>query len=574
MFISLSKCLKLQILHINDVHSRFEETSRQSGVCRSGSGRNSHVSCYGGFARIKSAAESARHFAHHQGYQSIFLNAGDNFQGTPYYTLFKWKIVVPFVEALGFDAMTLGNHEFDDGVPGVVPYIDSVSTPVVVCNFNTTVEPRLKLKNLRPSVVLTRGGVKIGVLGYLTPETKALANINEDMIVDEMGSVTKEARRLKHEQNCSIVIGLGHSGITVDKLIAEHVQDIDVIVGGHSHSFLYTGKPPDSEEVQGEYPTVVRQKTGKAVLIVHAFAYAKYLGNLLLEFADNGTLVSYHGNPILMDSSIPQDKRILEELQTWRRGLHNMTQEHIGKTLVVLDGLSCRLKECNLGNLATDAFVYVNAKEHNGPGWTDAPIAMLQGGGIRSTVDFDISDGNLTVGEIMTAFPFENIVLKVEMPGSVIWDALELSVSRYNRNGVQPRGEFLQVSGLRVVYDTAADIGSRVKSVYARCGNCSVPKYRPLVPTRSYRVVTTSFLMRGGDGYSVLAHEARTVNVLGGTISDAVIQYIKDVRVVYPEVNGRIYFVGNGRDCNSSQRQRPVTALLIAIVFILYTFMC
>lgn len=105
MLIPVSKCgLKLQILHVNDVHSRFEETSPQSGVCRAGSG-NSHVDCYGGFARIKTAADNARRQAQQQGYQSIFLNAGDNFQGTPYFTLFKWKVVVPFVEALGFDAM-------------------------------------------------------------------------------------------------------------------------------------------------------------------------------------------------------------------------------------------------------------------------------------------------------------------------------------------------------------------------------------------------------------------------------------------------------------------------------------
>ena len=106
MLITISKCaggLKLQILHVNDIHSRFEETSRQSGVCRRSSSNNS--SCYGGFARIKSAADNARKLAQQQGYQSIFLNAGDNFQGTPYYTLFKWKIVAPFVEALSFDAM-------------------------------------------------------------------------------------------------------------------------------------------------------------------------------------------------------------------------------------------------------------------------------------------------------------------------------------------------------------------------------------------------------------------------------------------------------------------------------------
>lgn len=572
MLITISKCaggLKLQILHVNDIHSRFEETSRQSGVCRRSSSNNS--SCYGGFARIKSAADNARKLAQQQGYQSIFLNAGDNFQGTPYYTLFKWKIVAPFVEALSFDAMTLGNHEFDDGVSGVVEYIKNVSTPIVVCNINVTVEPRMRLNNLRRSVILTRGGVRIGVLGYLTPETKALATINEDMIMDELSSVADESRRLK-QQNCSIIICLGHSGFVIDKLIAQQIPDIDVIVGGHSHTFLYTGKPPDIEVAQGDYPTVVRQTSGKLVPIVHAYAYAKYLGNIMLEFTDNGNLITYKGNPILLDASIEEDKNIIEMLDTWKRGLHNMTQEHIGKTLVELDGFSCRLKECNLGNLATDAFVYVNAKEHSGPGWTDAPVAMLQGGGIRSTVYDETSEGNLTVGEIMTAFPFENIVLKVEMRGSVMWNVLERSVARYNRNGIQPRGEFLQVSGLRIVYDVEAEIGSRVKSVFIRCGNCSIPKYRPLVISKNYTVVTTSFLMKGGDGYSVLARRARIINVLGGTISDAVIQYIKDVRVVCPEVNGRIYFVTSSAGCNS-YHQPIAAAHIIFILFILYVLL-
>lgn len=575
--ITLSKCsVKLQILHVNDLHSRFEETSRQSGVCRTGSNSNSSssgASCFGGFARLKTAADDARRLAQRQGYESIFLNAGDNFQGTPYYSLFKWKVVAPLVEALGFDAMTLGNHEFDDGVAGVVPFIDNVSTPIVVCNINATIEPRFRLKNLRPSVVLTRGRVRIGVVGYLTPQTKALADIKGDMLMDELPSVAEEARRLKHQQNCTIVIGLGHSGIVVDRLIAEQVPEIDVIVGGHSHTFLYTGKPPDVDEAQGDYPTVVRQSSGKTVPIVHAYAYAKYLGNIQLEFADNGTLISYSGNPILLDSTIQQDKSILQELESWKRGLHNLTHEQIGKTLVALDGHSCRLKECNLGNLATDAFIYVNLKEHSGPGWTDAPVAMLQGGGIRSTVDYEMSEGNLTVGEIMTAFPFENIVLKVEMPGQVMWDALERSVSRYDRDGVQPRGEFLQVSGLRVIYDTGAKIGSRVKSVLVRCGNCSVPKYRKVDLASNYTVIATSFLMRGGDGYSVLAQRARTVTVIGGTISDAVIQYIKDVQVVWPEVNGRIYFVGSGVGCNSSwrqQRQAITVHVMFSIVFVLH----
>lgn len=577
--ITLSKCgVKLQILHVNDLHSRFEETSRQSGVCRTGSNSNNSSSlgarCYGGFARLKTAADDARRVAQRQGYQSIFLNAGDNFQGTPYYSLFKWKVVAPLVEALGFDAMTLGNHEFDDGVAGVVPFINNVSMPLVVCNINTTIEPRFRLNNLKPSVVLTRGAVRIGVVGYLTPQTKALADIKEDMIMDEMACVAEEARRLKRQQNCTIVIGLGHSGIMVDKLIAEKIPEIDVIVGGHSHTFLYTGKPPDIEESKGDYPTVVRQSSGKVVPIVHAYAYAKYLGNVWLDFADNGTLISYGGNPILLDTTIQQDKKILQELESWKRGLHNLTQEQIGKTMVALDGHSCRLKECNLGNLATDAFVYVNAKDHTGSGWTDAPIAMLQGGGIRSTVDYDVFQGNLTVGEIMTAFPFENIVLKVEMPGQVMWDALERSVSRYDKAGVQPRGEFLQVSGLRITYDTEAKIGSRVKSVLVRCGNCSVPIYQRLDFASNYTVITTSFLMRGADGYSMLAQRARTVTVIGGTISDAVIQYIKDVRIVCPEVNGRIYFVGSGDGYNNSscrqQRQSITAHVMFSIVFVIY----
>ena len=106
----------------------------------------------------------------------------------------------------------------------------------------------------------------------------------------------------------NIIIAVGHSGFKKDMEIAKHVPLVDVVVGGHSNTFLYTGTPPSNEVPVGLYPTIVVQSSGKKVPVVQAYAYTKYLGHLDLVFGDNGVLKGWSGKPILLDHSYPQGK--------------------------------------------------------------------------------------------------------------------------------------------------------------------------------------------------------------------------------------------------------------------------
>jgi 5'-nucleotidase len=201
-----------------------------------------------------------------EGGNVVWLNAGDFYQGTVWYSHFKWRVVARFNNLLNFDAMTLGNHEFDDGVKGLVPFLRNQSVPVVVSNIDIRDTPALA-GLYSPSVVLKVGKLpddieadqsvvvfcwklndlsfqvgdrKVGIVGYLTPETLEVSNPGKLIIKDELEPVRAEVERL-HNMGVNIIIGLGHSGYQRDMQLAESVPHLDVVVGGHTHSFLYSG---------------------------------------------------------------------------------------------------------------------------------------------------------------------------------------------------------------------------------------------------------------------------------------------------------------------------------------------
>ena len=152
-----------------------------------------------------------------------------------------------------------------------------------------------------------------------------------------------------------ILIALGHAGFDIDKQIAEKVPDIDVVVGGHSNTFLYTGDPPSNEEPEGTYPFIVTQPAQKKGPVVQAYAYTKYLGDLQLSFDDNGDMISYGGNPILLVQSMPEDQTILSQLKPYKEDLEELMKEIIGSTKIDLE--TYRNRESPLGNFITDSMV-------------------------------------------------------------------------------------------------------------------------------------------------------------------------------------------------------------------------
>ncbi|XP_014357715.2 uncharacterized protein LOC106710224 [Papilio machaon] len=410
--------------------------------------------------------------------------------------------------------ISLGNHEFDNGVSGLTPFIENLTCPVLAANLILNREPSLQAqKNLMKSITLDINGTKIGIIGYLTPDTKILAIRNNVEYIEEEIAIRNEIAELKR-QNVKIFIALGHSGYLKDMKIAK-IEDIDLVIGGHTNTFLWEGKTIDSEKVDGPYPTLVKQTSGKIVPVVQAYAYTKYLGKLRIVFNSSGDIISFNGNPILLDNSVPQDADILEIVKKYRKNVAKLTEVVVGKISVVLDGQSCRLKECNMGNLITDAMVYKYASEYDGKGWTDAPIAIIQGGGIRASIAHTNLPTNITKGDLLIVMPFDGNMVKLSINGSNIWKMLEHSVAGYLP--LRSPGEFLQFSGLKVEYDFEKPPGMRVKSVSILCGNCYLPTYSLLNRTKVYNILMPSFLSMGGGGFSSLGNHEFDNGVSGLT---------------------------------------------------------
>lgn len=545
----------LTILHVNDFHARYEETNVFSGRCSDGD--KAKNKCYGGFARLKTAVDRERA----QSPNVLYLSAGDYFQGTIWYTVHKWRAMAHFLNLVPHDAMALGNHEFDDGVAGVVPFLKEVPFPVLASNLDDTLEPSIQGLYQR-STVVNVGGRKVGIVGYLTTETSVIANPGRIDIGDEVVAVRKEARRLRREEGVDIIIALGHAGFAKDQQMAAEVEEVDVVVGGHTNTFLYSGKDPSTEEKMGDYPSVVTQSSGRRVPVVQAYAFGKYLGKLQLSFDDRGEVVSWSGNPILLDGSIPQDESILKELVPYRQQLEDKMKQQIGRTFVFLDGnrQSCRLRECNLGNLETDAIVHENAKYPDDLKWAHTSLAVQNGGGIRASVSQMENNGSITMEDVLAVAPFQNTIDIVELRGRHIKEMFEHSVRKYDTTGMSAPGGFLQVSGFVVVYDINLPPGSRVVRLQARCLECAVPGMTDVQADEVYKVAMPSFLANGGDGYSVIKENKINHHLTGLLDSDVYVNYLSQMSPIYQGTENRILFIDSSELCAGEGNLLPSTA--------------
>ncbi|KAL2740481.1 protein 5NUC-like [Vespula squamosa] len=545
----------LHIVHTNDMHARFEETSRLSApICSKQDAAESK--CYGGFARIATLVRQARNSS----IPTLFLNAGDTYQGSVWYNIYKWKIVAKFLNILAPDAISLGNHEFDDGVNGLIPFIEESKFPILAANLDLSKQPNLKATKLANSTVLVINGTKIGVIGYLTTETMIIANTENVIVNNEIPAIREEAKKLK-KQGVDILIALGHSGFDTDKKIAKEVEDIDIVIGGHTNTFLYRGEQPDAEHPEGFYPTEIVQDNGRKVYVVQAYAYTKYLGNFSVTFDSSGEVTHIEGNPILVDHSIEQAPDVLEELDRLRPAIDNISTTEVGKTRVLLNGDSktCRREECNLGNLITDAIIDYNAQEYFIKGkWTDAAIAVQNSGSIRASITRALND-KITMGDILGVLPFGNIIFKMSMTGKQMLSMLEWSVYNLNHNSSDNLfGAFLQFSGLQISYDLSRPPNSRVVSVKVRCAACNIPSYSDLDKNATYQVLINDFMYNGGDGYKMLKDLKYTT--MGVTTADVVIQYLKKFSPVYPGVDWRINYVNEKVNFDTSNNENTSSA--------------
>nr|XP_033793675.1 5'-nucleotidase isoform X2 [Geotrypetes seraphini] len=522
---------ELTLLHTNDVHARVEQSSRDSGRCAP------HEGCYGGVARRLSKVREVRAREPHV----LLLDAGDQYQGTVWFNYFKGEEAVRFMNYLQYDAMALGNHEFDNGVEGLLnPLLKMAEFPILSANIKSDeqLSPNITGYYL-PYKILQVGPEKVGIIGYTSKETPFLSSTGPHLLFeDEILALQPQVDKLS-TLGVNKIIALGHSGFETDKQIAQKVKGVDVVIGGHTNTFLYTGSPPSSEVPAGEYPFMVQSDFGNLVPVVQAYAFGKYLGYLKVTFDDDGNVIQASGNPILLNDTVPEDEELKTEVNKWKEQINNYSTEAIGKTVVYLNGTTeeCRNRECNMGNLICDAMIYNNIRFPDEKRWNHVSLCILNGGSIRSPINERYNNGIITLEDLISVLPFGGTFDLLELKGSTLKAAFEHSVHRYGSG----KGEFLQVGGIQIVYDLSQNPGDRVVKVDVLCTECRVPSYVPLEMDKDYKVILPSFIVNGGDGYTVLKNEQ--IKHDSGDLDIAVISnYIRTMGQVYPAVEGRIQF--------------------------------
>ncbi|XP_033099228.1 snake venom 5'-nucleotidase-like [Anneissia japonica] len=562
-FLSAS-AFDLTILHTNDVHARFEQMDKYGGDCSAEEDAGNE--CFGGVARRVTKVNEIRS----QRDNVLLLDAGDQFQGTMWFYYYKGTATSHFMNLVGYDVMALGNHEFDNNPDGLAPFLKEVNFAVLSSNMDASAEPVLTgLTN--KSTILKVGGENIGIIGYTFSGTHLISSAREVRFGDEVEAIQKEVDILQAMQ-VNKIIAVGHSGISIDQKIAREVDGVDVVVGGHTDTFLYSGTPPSTEEPYGPYPIVIHPDANpeRNVLVVQDYTFGKYLGDLQVTFDENGDVTAWQGNPIFLNSSVVQDPNVLNDVNTWSEPVRNVSRQYVGRTNVKLEGdrIYCRQTECNLGNLITDGFVHMNVREPDELRWSLVSMAIWNGGGIRQSIQV----GDITIGDVNTVLPFGNTVDIVELKGLHIKEAFEYCVKNYGNGDLG--GEFLQVSGIRVKYDMRKESGSRVVEIEVRCSNCTIPHFVPLEPEMVYPVITSSYIADGGDGFEVISQNK--ISQVSGNLESAMLaEYITLYSPITTGLDNRIIFITEEEDpCVGSSASIPVSApLVMSLTLLLLSMM-
>ncbi|MCA1065216.1 cell wall-binding repeat-containing protein [Rossellomorea aquimaris] len=487
----------LSIMHTNDTHAHVE-----------------------GYPRLVTAVNELRA----EKANSLLLDAGDVFSGTLYFRQYLGQADLHFMNELKYDAMTLGNHEFDKDSKTLADFIKNMEFPMVSSNVTVTGDKDLEplFKNeigqpgdggyVYPAMIKEVDGEKVGIYGLTTPDTEFIANPGEHVVFEDAVEKSKATIKMLKDKGVNKIIALSHLGYANDLELAEEVDGLDIIVGGHSHTVL-------------EEPVVIEK--AEPTVIVQAGEYLNLLGLLDVTFDDKG-VVTEHNGEILNLKNYEADADALAKVNEYKAPLEELKAEVVGKTDVALNGerADVRRKETNLGNLIADGMV-AKANEY-----VETYIGIQNGGGIRAS----INEGDITLGEVLTTMPFGNNLVTLDLTGEEIVAALEHSVKRVE--GEDAPGEFLQVSGINYKYDVTKPAGERVWHVEVMTEN----GFEEIDLDMMYSVATNAFTANGGDGYTMLkeAKDEGRITELFIVDFEVFTSYIENNDPVSPVVEDRI----------------------------------
>ncbi|RPB02586.1 5'-nucleotidase [Choiromyces venosus 120613-1] len=491
------------LLHVNDVHAHLDQFSPDGTDCLD----PSKGCVLGGYARIKHVVDTKRKEVP----DALLLNAGDEFQGTLFYSYYKSEKIAETLNQLGFDAMALGNHEFDDGNEEVVQFINKLNFPVTACNIRTN-DTGLQ-QALVPYVIFPEH--KLAVVAVTTPSTADSSSPDAGTTFDHpISAIQNTVNVIQEVEDIKRIIALTHIGYAEDIELAQKTRGIHMIIGGHSHTLL-----GDMPGAKGKYPTIQKNLDGEEVFIVTSYRWGEYIGSITITYDPSGRILSYAGEPIKLTDAIHQHVDLQDQITKWRAPFEKFSREVVGRTEETLSLDPCLTEECTLGNLVSDAMLE-SCISHT----PDLAGAILNGGGIRA----GFGKGQINRGQILTAFPFGNALVEINLTGRQLWDAVEGIVSGVNLKNGKKIPNFLQVSNeIRFSYNPGNSVGSRLVSLEFSGRRAEME--------RVYKIVTLDFLADGGDSYfekqaGVIKHER---------IEDAIIRFIKAKSPLNIKIEGR-----------------------------------
>lgn len=492
----LSESFVLRIIHVNDTHSHLNPLALTINKQKKG---NSKI-LVGGYAYIADYVQKEKK----QDKNILFLHAGDAVQGTLYYTFFQGIADITSLNLLSLDAMVLGNHEFDKG-PEVLwqKFVSRANFPILCANIYFKKPNKLQSK-IQKYIIMQIGREKVAILGLTTPDTQNISSPGNNIGFKDVKKVASDFVQLFKKMGINKVIVLSHLGYKQDIKLAREVEDIDIIVGGHSHTPL--GK---LEELglpsEGPYPTLVYNHN-KPVLVVTAWKWGYVLGNLKVAFDRRGVILE---NSWQKDSRIifllgsktgvqgltarqkaffvssQKKKKVEQNILDYSKEVEKLKKKVVGKVLKSLSNIRIPRKDKrnDLAPLVAKS-MYLKTK------YLGVDLALQNAGGVRTS----LAKGPITVADIYEVLPFGNSLVLFELSGKELKTALEKAVDR----ALQGRtGPFPYLYGAKFKLRKANPLGRRIVDLVIYRNN----RWEPLKLEEKYLLVTNSFVARGGDFY-------------------------------------------------------------------------
>ena len=485
------KEVTVEILHTNDMHSHFAGS-------KNGSACITENDCEGGYGRVAEYVKEVKE----RNPNAIFLDAGDQFQGSLLYVNYHSPLVGKITDKMRYDFATFGNHEFDEGCKALSDYAKKADFPFLAANLKPSPGCPLSMNSISPFTVIDGPDAKIGIIGLANPDVVNQSKACKDTkFVDHVEAVKDSVKALQ-ARKVNIIIVLSHLGLPFDEELARNVSGVDLIVGGHTHDYIGPGSP------LGPYPIVEKSPSGKPALIVTTSGEAKFLGHLEVSFNKEGIPTSWNGEPVRLGKA-GGSSEITKIINQAAEPVIKRNSTVVGTNLVKMrDGLDpCREGDCLSAMVTTDAMLdYARPK--------GAVVALINGGNFRA-----LPVGKITQGDIDNLLPFKDKVLLRKYTGKQLFEAVEHGVS--DVDGIGPK--MIQGSGLRYTYSPTAPVGHRVRSVEVQDKN---GKWKPLEYNKVYVAAVGAFLASGGDDHKALAGGIQISNS-GLLVADVLKAYLK-----------------------------------------------